>query len=121
MLYLSFYEEGETDFASKLWRHRNIIGYDHLLQVFSCQFDCAKYPLLEKFLSEQPLLSVTKYIPEFVNLQVKLVKKSMTCFKNEKVKDLSISKFLDLFQKGILLLITYYTSITYSLFYRREQ
>ena len=119
-----FYEEGKTDFASKLWRHRNIIGYDHLLQVFSCQFHYVNYPLWEKFLNQEPLLSVTKYIPEFVNLQVKLVRKSMTCFKNERVKDFSISKFLDFLQKGILLtLIAYYLSciITYYLFYRREQ
>ena len=122
--YRGFYEEGETDFAFKLWRHRNIIGFHHLLQVFSCQLCSANYPLLEKFLNEEPLLSVTKYIPEFVNLQVKLVRKSMTYFKNERVKDFSISKFLDFLQKGILLtLIAYYLSciITYYLFYRREQ
>ena len=96
-----FYEEDEKVFISKLWRHRNIIGYDHLLQVFSCQFDSDNFPLLEKFVNEQPLLSVTKYIPEFVKLQVKLVQKSITYSNNKKVKDLHISDFLEFIKKGI--------------------
>ena len=98
----SFYEEREIDFTSKLWRHRNIIGYDHLLQVFSCQLNSSNFPILEKFLNEQPLLSVTKYIPEFVSLKVKLVQKSIAYFNNTKVKDLYISKFLDFIHKGML-------------------
>ena len=108
----SFYEERETDFTSKLWRHRNIIGYDHLLQVFSCQFNSSNFPLLEKFLNEQPLLSVTKYIPEFVSLQVKLVQKSIAYFNNTKVKDLYISKFLEFIQKGMLFKLIRYNCIT---------
>ena len=100
----SFYEEEEKDLTSKLWRHRNIIGYEHLLQVFSCQFVSTQYPLLDKFINEQPLLSVTKYIPEFVSLQVKLVQKSISYYKDKKVKDLYIADFLEFIQKGMLLL-----------------
>ena len=100
----SFYEEEEKDLTSKLWRHRNIIGYEHLLQVFSCQFVSTQYPLLDKFINEQPLLSVTKYIPEFVSLQVKLVQKSISYDKGKKVKDLYIADFLEFIQKGMLLL-----------------
>ena len=46
-----------------LWRHRSIIGYEHLSQVFNSQslHTIAKYPLLDKFLKEENILSVTKY------------------------------------------------------------
>ena len=80
-----------------------MIGYDHLLQVFNCQFSSTDYPLLGKFLKEQPLLSVTKYIPEFVSLQAKLVQKSICYYKDKKVKDLYISEYLEFIQEGMLL------------------
>ena len=79
-----------------------MIGYDHLLQVFNCQFSSTDYPLLGKFLKEQPLLSVTKYIPEFVSLQAKLVQKSICYYKDKKVKDLNISEYLEFIQEGML-------------------
>ena len=79
-----------------------MVGYDHLLQVFNCQFSSTDYPLLGKFLKEQPLLSVTQYIPEFVILQAKLVQKSICYYKDKKVKDMYISEYLEFIQEGML-------------------
>ncbi|KAI6651577.1 E3 ubiquitin-protein ligase [Oopsacas minuta] len=92
-----FFEEEGKDFSSKLWRHRNIISYDHLLQVFTCQnlYESKKYPILEKFLKEQPLLAATKYIPEFVKLLKNLTHmRTAVSNNNKKVQDMFISDFI---------------------------
>ena len=100
-----FYEKEESSFSCKLWRYRNIIGYDHLLQVFCSQTFCEsnKQPFLGKFLKEQPLLACTKYLPDFISLYLKLVQKSSLLYNNEKVWDMYISDFLQFISKGTYL------------------
>ena len=97
-----FYEEEESNFDCKLWRYRSVIGYDHLLQVFSSQPLCEsnKHPFLRKFLEEQPLLACTRYLPDFVSLYLKLVQKSSLIYNNKKLWDMCISDFLHVINKG---------------------
>ena len=100
-----FYEEEESSFGCKLWRFRNIIGYDHLLQVFGSQTfnESNKHLFLKKFLEEQPLLACTKHLPDFVSLHLKLVQKSSLLYDNMKVWDMCISDFLQFINKGTYL------------------
>ena len=83
-----------------LWGYRSIVGYDHLQQVFSCQFSHTDHPLLAKLLKEEPFLSLTRYIPEFVSLQAKLTQKSMQYYGDKRGRDLYISQYLEYIQIG---------------------
>ena len=90
---------------SMMWRHRSIIGYEHLSQLFNRQslHIVAIYPLLEKFLKEETLLSATKYLPDLVNLRFQLVQKSM-----EHCSERRISEFIDYIKKGMFVSLNKY-------------
>ena len=89
-----------------LWRHRSIISYEHLLQVFNCQslHTIAKYPLLEKFLKQETLLSATKYLPDFVSLKFQLIQKSVEYCSQRRISELSISEFIEFIKNGMFIL-----------------
>ena len=104
MIYRTFYEEEkETKRNSMLWRHRSIIGYEHLSQLFNCQslLTIAKYPLLEKFLKEKNILSVTKYLPDLVNLRFQLIQESMEYCSERRISKLSFSEFIEFIKKSM--------------------
>ena len=103
-IHRTFYEEeNETNLNSMLWRHRGIIGYEHLTQLFNHQslHTIAKYQLLEKFIKEEALLSATKYLPDFLSLRFQLIQKSVEYCSERRISELSISEFIG-FTKGML-------------------
>ena len=93
-----------------LWRHRSIIGYEHLSQHFNRQslHIVAIYPLLEKFLKEETRLSATKYLPDLVNLRFQLVQKSVEHCSERRISELSISEFIDYIKKGMFVSLNRY-------------
>ena len=106
LIYRTFYEEeNEANLISMLWRNRSIIGYEHLSQVFNSQsfHTIAKYPLLEKFLKEENLLSATKYLPDLVNLRFQLIQKSVEYNNKTRILQLSINEFIEFLEKGMLM------------------
>ena len=95
-------KEEKIDFQSILWRHRHIIGYEHLLQRFNCQAEnpSKKYPLLRKFLKEESLLKATRYLPDYVRLRTELIQKSLEYSSKVEISELTIGEFQQLIEKG---------------------
>ena len=85
-----------------LWRHRDIIAYEHLFQVFNCQTfqTSAKYPLLEKFLKDEPLLNTTRYLPDYARLRIKLIQTCLEHYNSEDISELSIGQFQEFINEG---------------------
>ena len=102
----SLSQNGGSDFTSKFWMNRSLIGLNNFKSVFLSQSPAEKnsYPILNKFVNEEFLLSVTQHLPDIIRLQAMLFKDFGFRIDKTYAKKNSIEQILKRIPSGVYIL-----------------